>query len=463
MTHVDTTTARATAALGDWSSALRWSEVPEPVAERLRLVLIDVLGVMLVGAREPEQQRLVEAWDVPPGPSPVVGGGRLTGVEAAAWLNASALVRLELDEGSKYAKGHPAAHGFPAVLALAAAKDSPGEDLLASLLAAYEVASRFGRSTTLRPGLHPHGSWGVPGAAAGCARLLRLDGDATAAAIDAASGMPVAAHFTSALDGNRVRDAWMGAANLAGLSAARMAAAGVATNTGTAASSLGEILGTFDPQPLTSGLGEVWDVELGYFKQHAACSFTHPAADAIIALRASGDLPALAAIDAITVETHSLAAGLDRRTWTNQLSAMFSVPFVVAAAAVHGTVLPEVSSRAGLAHAEVQRLAARVEVVAAPDLDARLPAERPVRVTVLAGGRRRVVERPNPVGDSAFHPFDEDRLVQVLSHLLGGAEPVEQVVRVVDAVFDGRGGEVLQTLAAAAVPLPTQPRHAAQP
>ena len=255
MTHVDTTTARATAALGEWGSALRWSEVPAPVAQRLRLVLIDVLGVMLVGAREPEQQRLVEAWDLPPGPSPVVGGGRLTSVEAAAWLNAAALVRLELDEGNKYAKGHPAAHGFPAVLALAAAKDSPGEDLLASLLAAYEVASRFGRSTTLRPGLHPHGSWGVPGAAAGCARLLRLDGDATAAAIDTASGMPVAAHFASALDGNRVRDAWMGAANLAGLSAARMAAAGVATNTGTAALSLGEILGTFDPERLTERPG----------------------------------------------------------------------------------------------------------------------------------------------------------------------------------------------------------------
>ena len=435
--------------------------MPRPVVERLRLVLIDVLGVMLVGARDPEQQRLVEAWDVQPGPSPIVGGGRLTGVESAAWLNASALVRLELDEGNKYAKGHPAAHGFPAVLALAAAKDSPGEDLLASLLAAYEVASRFGRATTLRPGLHPHGSWGVPGAAAGCARLLRLDGDATAAAIDAASGMPVAAHFTSALDGNRVRDAWMGAANLAGLSAARMARAGVATNTGTAASSLGELLGVFDPEPLTSGLGEGWDVELGYFKQHAACSFTHPAADAIIALRESGDLPALAAIDAITVETHSLAAGLDRRTWTNRLSAMFSVPFVVAAAAVHGSVLPEVSSEAGLADEAVERLAARVEVVVAPDLDARLPAERPVRVTVLAGDERRVIERPNPLGDSAFQPFDEHRLVQVLSHLLGDREPVEQVVRVVDGVFDGRSGEVLQSLAAAAAPLTAPPRHVA--
>lgn len=459
---MDTAAAQATAALGAWGSALRWSEVPAPVAQRLRLVLIDVLGVMLVGARDPQQQRLVAAWDLLAGPSPVVGGGRLTSVESAAWLNAAALVRLELDEGNKYAKGHPAAHGFPAVLALAAAKDTPGEELLASLLAAYEVASRFGRSTTLRPGLHPHGSWGVPGAAAGCARLLRLDGDATAAAIDTASGMPVAAHFASALEGNRVRDAWMGAANLAGLSAARMASAGAATNTGTAALSLGEILGTFDPKQLTEGLGSRWDVELGYFKQHAACSFTHPAADAIIALRESGGLPAPAAIDGITVETHSLAAGLDRRTWTNQLSAMFSVPFVVAAAAVHGSVRPEVSSDEALARADVRRLAERVEVVGAADLDARLPAERPVRVTVHAGDQRRVVERPNPVGDSAFQPFDEDRLVHVLCQLLGTAEPVEQVVRVVDAVFDGRSGQVLQTLAAAAVPPPTEPRHAAQ-
>ena len=66
------------------------------------------------------------------------------------------------------------------------------------------------------------------------------------------------------------------------------------------------------------------------------------------------------------------------------------------------------------------------------------------------------------MGDSAFQPFDEDRLVQVLRQLLGAAEPVEQVVRVVDAVFDGRSGEVLQTLAAAAVPPPTEPRQAAQ-
>ena len=276
----------ATRALGAWASGVQWDAVDDVVRERLTLVLLDSLGVTLVGSRLPEQQALVEAWRPGAGPAPLVGSGRTTGVEAAAWLNATAMVRLELDEGNKYAAGHPAAHGLWGVLALAADLDSSGADTAAALLVAYEVAARFGRATRLRPGAHPHGSWGVAGAAAGCARLLGLDAAAVAAAIDTGAGMPVAAHFGSALDGNEVRNAWMGASNLAGLAAARLAAAGGAQCTGTAASSLGDRLGAFDPAALTDGLGERWDITRGYFKRHAACSYTHPVADVLLGLPA---------------------------------------------------------------------------------------------------------------------------------------------------------------------------------
>lgn len=459
---VDAAAATQTATLGRWVAELRWDTVPDRVQRRLRLVLLDVLGVTLVGAQDPEQQRLVDVWDLVPGPAPVVGSGHRTSVEAAAWLNASALVRLELDEGNKFAKGHPAAHGFPAVLALAAARDAAPGDLLAALVAAYEVASRFGRATSLRDGAHPHGSWGVSGAAAGCARLLGLDGEATAAAIDTAAGMPVAAHFASALDGNRVRDAWMGAANVSGLNAARLAAAGLASNTGTAAYSLGTLLGTFKAAELTAELGQRWDVELGYFKQHAACSFTHAAADAVIELTTSGELPDLAAIDSVTVETHSLATDLRRQSWDNRLSAMFSIPFVVAAALVHGEVGPDATRADALDDPAVRGLAQRVTVVGAADLDARLPAERPVRVTVAAAGREWVVERPNPVGDSAFHPFDEQALIALLKRLLGPERELEAVVSVLDDLFKGvSGGAALQALSDAGTlstrPLPAHP------
>jgi 2-methylcitrate dehydratase PrpD len=418
---------KATAQVGEWVSVLRWEDVPPDVAARLELVLLDTLGVCLAGAREPEQGRLVEAWRPAPGPAPLMGAGRTTTVEASAWLNAVALVRLELDEGHKYAKGHPAAHAFPAVLALAADLRAPGPELMAALLAAYEVAGRFGRATRLRAGAHPHGSWGVAGAAAGCARLLGLDADQVAAAVDAGAGLPVAGHFTSALDGNPVRDAWMAAANLSGLAAARMAQAGVARNTGTAALALGTLLGEFDPHLIAAELGVRWDIQLGYFKRHASCSFTHPAADAVLALR--GDLDGPDEVQEILVETHALAAGLSRTTWDSRLGALFSTPFVVAAAMVHGHVRPGVSNGDALHDPRVEALAARVVVREAADLTARLPGERATRVTVRRRSGDVVVEVPNPVGDSAHHPMDAAELQRLLSELLG-ADTAAEIARV---------------------------------
>jgi len=305
------------------------------------------------------------------------------------------------------------------------------------LMVAYEVAARFGRATTLRPGSHPHGSWGVAGAAAGCARLLGLDAAAVGAAIDTGAGLPVAGSFASAVDGNPVRDAWMGASNLSGLAAARMAAAGAARSTGTAASSLGGLLGSFDPAPLTEGLGSRWDVCLGYFKRHASCSFTHPVADAVLALR--GELPEnLDDIDEVVVETHALGAGLSRRTWDCRLAALFSTPFVTAAALVHGHVRPEVSGDALRDDARVRSLAARVSVRLADDLDARLPAERAARVTVRSRGATRVVEVPNPVGDAAHHPLEERDILGLLAGWLDDDETVAEVRDVAAQLADAR-------------------------
>lgn len=405
---------KAAARLGEWVAGLDVADVPGGVLDRLSLVLLDAVGVTALGAGLDEMRAVRASWHAPDGPAPLIGAGRCAAVDAAAWLNAMALVCLELDEGNKYAKGHPAAHGFPAVLALAAERDASGPDTAAALLAAYEVASRFGRASRLRPGAHPHGSWGVAGAAAGCARLLGLSSDAVAAAIDTGAGLPVAGHFASATDGNPVRDAWMGASNMSGLVAARLAAAGIARNTGTAALSLGGLLGEFDPSELTGGLGERWDITRGYFKRHASCSFTHPAADAVLDLRDGLDP---SRITGVLVETHALGAGLASPEWDNRLSAMFSTPFAVAAALLDG----EVGPRADLGDPALRALARRVRLAEAGDLTARLPDERAARVTVeLDDGTARTREVPNPVGDADHRPFGERDVRALLRGWLPG-------------------------------------------
>jgi 2-methylcitrate dehydratase PrpD len=405
---------RATTELGAWVSTVDITSVPGPVLARLSLILLDVFGVTAIGANLAEHRALRSAWTASPGPAPLFGAGQTTTVDAAATLNALALVALELDEGNKYARGHPTAHGFPAVLALAAERNAGGADTAAALLAAYEVAARFGRATRLAAGSHPHGNWGVAGAAAGCARLLGLDPDACAAAIDTGAGLAVAGHFDSALDGNPVRDAWMAAANTSGLLAARMAAAGLARNTGTAALSLGTLLGELAPAELTAGLGTRWDITTGYFKRHASCSFTHPAADAVLATMAETGLDP-GRIAAITVETHALGLGLSSTAYDNRLSGMFSTPFVVATAVRHGRIGPEATGADRIADPDLRALAERVRVVPAADLDARLPAQRAARITIeLADGTAHRREVPNPVGDADHQPLDEAGLLAVL-------------------------------------------------
>ncbi|MCP2255428.1 2-methylcitrate dehydratase PrpD [Prauserella aidingensis] len=443
--------AAATAELGAWVARLESAAVPAAVLDRLALVVLDVVGVAAVGARTDDQTALRLAWAAAGGPAPVFGAGQTAPVDTAAWLNASAMACLELDEGNKYAKGHPAVHGFPAVLALAAERDATGADTAAALLAAYEVAARFGRATRLRAGAHPHGNWGVAGAAAGCARLLGLGPDVCAAAIDTGAGMPVAGHFDSATTGNPVRDAWLGAANTAGLAAARMAAAGVARNTGTAALSLGSLLGAFDPGELTAELGTRWDVTAGYFKRHASCSFTHPAADAMLEL-ADGRTVA-----DVRVETHALGAGLSRTDWDNRLSAMFSTPFVVAAAALDGAVEPRTYADGRPADPRLRDLARHVTVVAADDLTARLPGRRAARVTVrYTDGDTRTAEVPNPVGDADHRPFDRDAVTGLLRGLLGDDPVLDRLVAFSTGfAASPRVGEALRGLAG--VPATTPP------
>jgi 2-methylcitrate dehydratase PrpD len=417
--------ASAVADLGEFVSRFEWADVGEDVADRLRLALLDTLGVTVAGASTPEHRALVDAWVLPPGSARLLGAGRATDIDAAAWLNGSAACCLELDEGNKYARGHPAAHVFPAALALGEVRHVPGPELCAALLTGYEVAARFGRALQPVGGLHPHGQWGALGAAAAAARLCRLGPDGVAAAIDAAAGLPVAGHFGSALRGSYVRNTWVGAANAHGLVAARLAAAGLAAVDETAALSLGSLLGTLDPATLTADLGSRFDVTHGYFKRHASCSYTHPPADAVLALRR--DHPDLHPDDIAGVEvaTHHLAAPLDATAFPTRLAAMFSIPYVVAVALAEGSCRPEAFDDRRRRDRTILRLASVTAVHVDEELDARLPDERGARVTVRRhGGGSLVASVPNPIGDADHEPFGPAEVMDKLEELIGDDAPL---------------------------------------
>lgn len=302
---------------------------------------------------------------------------------------------------------------------MAQERKASGPELASVLVVGYEVASRFGRATLLNSGVHPHGNWGVAGAAAAASRLMGLGSASAAAALDAAGGLALATPFESALVGNFVRNAWVGAANASGLVAARMAAAGIAGVDGTPAATLGGFLGTFDPGQLTEELGRRFDLGGGYFKRHASCSYTHPPADAVLNILTENPALRSEQVSSVLVETHGIAAPLDRTECQTRLAAMFSIPYVVAAAILERNCSPAVFDVEYREDPTARRLMSATRVVATEEFDRRLPEERGARVTLtLRDGSSLVSEVPNPVGDVAHEPFGLAEIREKLDPLL---------------------------------------------
>lgn len=425
--------------LAEFAAGLTYASLPARVRERLPVMLTDLFGVTIAGARTPEFTALTDAWHCAAGDAVVPGADVRTVPETAAYLSAVAACMLELDEGNKYAAGHPAAHVvFAAVAASHLGGPVDGQRFLTAVAAGYEVAARFGRATRRDPRWHPHGHWGATGAA--CAAALMLGGDQSqvAAAVDASTGLMHVTPWETVLTGDFTRNLWIGGANLAGLNAARLALSGLVTNQGSAAHTFGSIMGSVDAELLTAGLGSDWLTTKGYVKQHSSCSYTHAAIDLVTALAGSGCWARAEDIEAVRVRIHSLAEPLLRRHPRNRLAAMFSLPFVVATAAVAGRVDPDVMDPDSPVFAAAEAFSSRVSVELDPELDAYLPHLRCASVEmVLHDGTSFALAQSNPVGDVAHLPLSAEEVRAKLARLIG-ADDASQVVEAVAGLSAAR-------------------------
>ncbi|WP_285184460.1 MmgE/PrpD family protein [Rhodococcus sp. MEB041] len=412
---------------------------------RIRTVLLDLLGVTLAGARTPELTALLTRWRAEPGTTATVGRGAHTGVETAAYLDAIASCCLELDEGNKYAAGHPAAHVLPAAVAAARLSAQPvsGDRFVAAVVAGYEVATRFGAALTRDPKWHTHGHWGATGAAAAAAVVWDLDAERTAAAIDASTALVHVAPWAVVLAGNFGRNLWIGGAVRAGLDAARLSSAGLVHNSGAAATTLGDIVGTLDADRLAPAPDGTFALDQGYAKRHASCSYTHAAVDIVHALRTNLDT---ADIASVRVRTHALAEPLFGRHPSTRLGAMFSLPFVVSAAVVAGSIDVETLTPGSATFRAAEEFSARVDVESSPALTALLPDRRAAEVDiVLVSGETVSAGSPDPVGDVDHFPLDHAQILEKIERLVG-AEDAGRIDRVVTDVL--HSSDVVRTLTA---------------
>lgn len=389
-----------------FAATLKRDDIPDDVAGHARLVMADTIGAMLGGVTtDPVATFINDTCTQQSGETPLVGHEALTTPQLAALANGTAATVLELDEGHKFAAGHPASHILPALLAELDANAS-GDRVVTSFVAGYEVAARIGRACyPLAEGYHPHGVWGPVGAAVAVATYRGYDPGTVYQAARIAAKDAQHTLMATATEGATVRDSFAGSANLAGLLAAELAAAGfLGTDRGIERHLTLATADGVETDEFTTALGERWDVTLGYFKRHAACRYTHPALDALEELTTDDLVPA--DIVEICVETYTAAAALTDPRPRNGLQARFSLPFAVATRITHGTSGKEAFIDTAI-DAETLALAEHVTVESTDEFASAVPDERSARVTV------RMLDRPERSATvthaegGAERPYDE--------------------------------------------------------
>jgi 2-methylcitrate dehydratase PrpD len=390
--------------LARFVAGVREEAFPDAVRDRAALVLADTIGAILGGSHEAEVRRLHAGADRAPGRATILGAG-FARVEPwwAIVANGLAGTMLELDEGNRFARGHPGIHVLPAALAEAERIDGSGGALLSALVAGYDVAARLGGAAPVRPGMHMHGVHGAVGAAAAVAQLRQLDERVTAGALGVAAGLTLGTSWRTALGGATVRNAYAGVAGANGWLAVDLAIAGITPLPDMLTEIFGRISGTgLDESAALAGLGERFEISRNYFKRYACCRYNHPA---IEALEEMPEATAVAPdrIASIRVAVSALGATMSDRDPVGALGAKFSIPYALAARLVLGS-WEDGGVRAfrepALSDARVRALARKVEVVEDPALTALTPRARPARVEVrLTDGRLLVRQVDQPSGE----------------------------------------------------------------
>ncbi len=425
-----------------FAADLEYDTLTPEIKDQVGWILADTLAAMVAGSAEPELRALVARQ--PAGNSAsLIGLGRTATADVAALINGTAGTFLEMDEGNRFSRGHPAIHVIPAALALCEERGLPAEAFLSAVVTGYEVGSRLGAACMLRGSMHPHGTWGTVAAAAACARAAGLDSVAMREAINIGSSLTTATSKQTMLEGGLVRNVYAGLSNRHGLLALQLVDSGFTGENDGLTSLFGKIISErFDTAVLLQGLGSEWHLMRNYFKLHSCCRYNHGTLDALDALAARDALPDPADIRHIQVDTYSYAAELHDKSPKNTLAAKFSVPFAVATRLINKSSALSSFTWQAVRDPAVLAMAQKVDVREDTAMTRRLPLERPAKVVItLNNGQTVTGEAGVNRGDDAS-PYSREELRSKFIDLTQRVWPIAHAHEALDATLGLAAGRV---------------------
>ena len=352
-----------------------YNDISPDAVEKAKRTALDFLGAALAGIAEPVSQTIIAYATKLGGPAQasVFGAPVKMGVPDAALANGSIAHALDYDDcGVKI--GHPSVLVLPAVLSLGEHLAASGKDILTAYILGLEIEGKLALHADfkLMQARLNHQTWyGSLGAAAACAKLLRLDVAKTRMALG------IGGNFACGLSANHGSMAGAMAAGNAcrnGVTAALMAQEGITANPDVIETKNGFYdtlvgAGHYDAERMADGLGNPFYIEspgIG-LKKYPSCYHTHRALDGVFQLLEQHRFndKEIAEIDVGTSERALRVLAFSEPATPYQ--AKYSMPYCIAAAVVDHQVTLETFTEHKMADRNVTETTKKVHLCF-PDL-----------------------------------------------------------------------------------------------
>lgn len=381
--------------LAEFACSAQLADIDPKALQHLRRIVADTLAACAIGNHEPEMQamRALQRQLSGGGEASVLGTGTTLNPIDAAALNAAAGCWLELDEGNLTSNGHPGIQVIPAALAVAQQLGKSGEDFLLACALGYEICARIGSACDMRMCLHPHGTYGVVGAAVAVGRLMGLGVVQMRELINLAGSSPIAGNRQGMKDGATLRNWYASHSAIMGQTAVRLVQSGFTGPRDGLTPTCDEVLfDNFKPDVVVKDLGKRWLLAEGYIKLYGCGRPIHAAIDALRdALAPLGDVahwPKAEDITRIEVRGFKFLAFLNRRDIRNAFATRFSTPFAVASVIVNRSHGLECFNDSAAANPDIHALMEKLSLVEVDDYSALFPQQQvcDVTITLESGG-----------------------------------------------------------------------------
>lgn len=438
-----------------------WEDLPAAVAEKVKLLILDTVGVCIGSARQTSglaMLRQCAEWSGS-GPCTLIGSGQRVAAQYAAFGNGALGHAQDFDDTHTESIVHPSCVLVPAVLAAAERFGSTGKALAATLASVTEGVIRLALpagGAINRRGFQATSSLGAFGSALIAARLGGFSHE------QAVQAMGIAGSFSSGLmecvpasaSSKQFQPGWGG---FCGMMAADLVRAGFTGPRTVFEGPLGYFAAFLHGMPVSpaevlDGLGEAWEVLNIRPKLYPCAHNVHAAIECAAALRQSGVQPH--DIESVLCEPPQEAVPMVCEPWSRKVApptgydARFSLPYVIAVMLVTGRAGVDSYTDALAGDAVIRSVMARTSYRVNPEFQFR---DMPGRVSIrLKDGTVCTHEVPAVRGNAA-NPIGYAELLAKFEANAAHLGP-ERSRRIADMIMDIERLPGLQPLVAAISP-----------